>query len=341
MTTSGSLGGETRDSSSTGERIRRLLGILVWLAIGVFVGVFISEQRTARTVDASLKPSEQRIGGVGANRLSDASVDSPGETQRLQKLLSEKDDELGILRARVEELQNKILRGRSREEKLKFAEDLYDLYMKIVKSGNKDDMLELSKRFAQLDPEMAPFFIERYRATKNDFDSYVPLELALYSGGKEVTGFVYEVLTSTLYDEEQRMLLLRFLDGVSADVVPVGRIAVDEKLVQVACQLSQSENARVRMGAAGILGFSKSPEVSETLRKMAESDPDFSAKTAAFRALGRTEDKGNVSFLLEAKKVWFKPGPDGAPIPEHAAIQKAIQTSLNQLVGPVIRVKRE
>ncbi len=97
------------------------------------------------------------------------------------------------------------------------------------------------------------------------------------------------------------------------------------------------EKAWERKGGAGLLGFSKSAEASPPLRRMAESEADPGARLAAYRALGRTRDASNLSYLQEAQRAWEAPAPKDKPIPMQAETLKAIRAALQQLRQEIAR----
>jgi hypothetical protein len=320
--------------SVLGSRVLAWGRLLAAWAAGVGLGVLLGRSRE-ESVPRGRPPAASRASATPAPTPS--SPPPPGESRRLRESLARKEAELKAIERQITAALERPPGARTRDEKLKLAKELYEAYRRIVQTNDNDAFLALIKRFGELDADTAGFFAEQYRATHAEENSHVPLELVLWSGGRDASALVLEILSSGDYSESERMTILEYLDGVSAEV-PIGaKLAVDGDLLEKARQLAGGEKAWERKGGAGLLGFSKSAEATPPLRHMAESDPDPGAKMAAYRALGRTQDPSNVAYLEEAQRDWEVPAPKDKPIPLQAETQKAIRAALQQLRQELLR----
>lgn len=304
--------------------VPKLGGLLAALALGIPCGMVLRDRMTpAAPPTRPSMPEPPRI----------SEPEPVADPETLRRKLDDANAELQFKVAMLEDLRAKKVETRSPAEKTAVAKELCDTYYRILSSGNRDEMLALMNRWGELDADMAPYFVARYRQSRGDPFSHVPLELALQCGGKDAGAFVEELLTGTLYTAEEKARVLRYVDGVSGEA-PIASFPVSEPLLQVADQLSRSKEVSERKGAAGVFGMSGTPDAVRSLKSLAGSDPDPGVRAAAFRALGTTRDPRNLPFLQEMKRAWLTLPPDGQPRPGQDEVLRALRTSIAQLEAP-------
>lgn len=186
---------------------------------------------------------------------------------------------------------------RARDASLHAAREIFDDLVgaraaeKTPRGGA--DLDRITRRLSDLEPRMAPFFAERFRAETEAARRQAALLLTLRAGGPEAGEILGDVVAGRRGTPEDRALVLRALPALD----PAGPIPVDLALVRRAARMAASRDPVERMGAAGILGTQETLDARERLMTMAETDPDGNVRAAAIRMLGRVGDQATLLYL--------------------------------------------
>ena len=185
-------------------------------------------------------------------------------------------------------------------DKESLAKEIYDAWSRAAQGGSKKDALKLLSRLPELDPQTAPFFIRRFRESKDSATSRgdnIALSLALASGGPKVTELLQDYLSDRDSEPVQRKQILQALRSMSGWPFSMEQIPVDQQLADTAFLLTKSTNAFERGAGARILIGHDSASTRIVLRNIASSDPSMIVRAEAIHALGIVGDLESLILL--------------------------------------------
>ncbi len=241
-------------------------------------------------------------------------------------------------RGRIRDLESRIVElqrasgtvPRTRAEKLAIAKEMYDSFLRLSKgASDSEETLKAMARLGELDAEMAPFFIERYRdeRLKKDPQEHMGLFLALAAGGPETAALILGLLTDPATSPQDRQELLGQI-GSSGGFNFTNRIPVSGELAEVAFRLSGSQEVAERQGAAGLLGGLDSVQSRTDLQRLAFGDADLGVRATALRSLGYVGDQATL-HLLESRPP--PPTPAGGNAWAHKALMQSLEAAKERL----------
>jgi len=245
--------------------------------------------------------------------------------------------ELSILqKGEIERLEVEVARlsavsgkGMSRQQKLDFARQVCETYAAEYEADmHPERKHELKRMLYEIDEEMAPYFIDRYRSDPDPTIRWVSWYLAIAAGGPAAAEFLNSWLQDPATPADRRAGLLESLCGFD-EIIPFSfkKIPVAESLGTTAVRFSESASPGDRMGAAALLGNSEAPGSEAVLRRMAGSDPDQKVRGVAIRSLGRIGTRETLAYLRNC------PSPAsnvGYPDPTWY-VKAALAESINEL----------
>jgi hypothetical protein len=296
-----------------------LMGLLFGFLPGIFLGL-----RGARE-DAGPRgkdPNRERL-------LRTAHVPASGETLTLQDISLLQQGEIARLEAEKARLRAASGKGMSREQKLAFAKMACEtMAAEYEEDMHPDRKQALMRMLYEIDEDMTPYFIERYRSDPDPTIHWVSWYLAMAAGGPAGAEFLEQWIRDPGTPRELRGRLLESVCGFdSLNPISLKKIPVGDALGAAAIRLSDSTLAGDRMGAAVLLGASEAPEAEVLLRRMADSDADLKSRGVAIRSLGRI---GTAETLAYLRTYPVPPSNVGYPDPAWH-IKAALEESMKKL----------
>jgi hypothetical protein len=173
------------------------------------------------------------------------------------------------------------------------------MFRRMSKGANdSDETLKAMARLAELDGDLASYFIEKYREDrgKAEPEAQMTLFLALACGGPDVAALLLGSLTDPSTPATERQVLLQGVSGAGG-LYSMNKVPVNDELAQVAYRLAASSDIADRAGGAGLLGGVDAAQSRGALQQMAFNDADLSVRTAALRSLGYAGDRSTLQLL--------------------------------------------
>lgn len=295
-----------------------LVGVAaVLLAAGFAAGYKVGERRAVEegsprspsnsAPSTSRTPTDARSGGS-------TSTDTPTSDSTRDKL-----------RERVVELEAEVRLLREETGKPstagggpggEVAKQAYDDMLALA-SGELSDperLRSLIIRLSQLDPKLARFFIDKYRAAAgaggSENERFVAMQLAAMSGGPEAADFVQQLLNDPSLSANLRTRLLTELSPPGTGFFSIKRLPVGESLRATAMTLVRSEKPDERRGGAGLLGGTPTPAARVELARLLAADTDSTVRQVAARSLGLIGDASSRKLLetyaAQTTDVWLQ-----------------------------------
>jgi len=267
----------------------------VAFAMGALGGAWFTKSRQAAT------PATPAGDGARASETPVAAPDplvpaSPADTaSALAAKLAAAEKEIVTLRGRIAEFERSAPGKKSDEEKIAVAKEM----MECLRKGrsNAEAMRQLFKLLAEIDPAMAPYFLERLADPAETADKDPLCDLAIGSGGPVVADWLLAKLTDTGTPNDMRERILYVLGGGSRKLFPSLNVPVQGRLADTAFQYAATGDTRERQAGAGLLGAVDTTESRTVLYRLAATDTEFRVREEAIHSLGTAGDRETLVWL--------------------------------------------
>jgi hypothetical protein len=208
---------------------------------------------------------------------------------------------------------------------LKVAQELWDLMMSSDRTRAAHN--ERLARMRDVRPEMAEFFIRKWREAGSTIERQYAMEMAIACGGPRAVDFVRELAENPAEGFQEYMLRVAAADCLSRGHLLKRRpkeFPVDEALSQQTHVLLNSTRGTDRRLAVVILGHCDVHRALPAITERLQADPDPVVREEAVRQLGRVGNETSLAFLrsegsliadrIFATYVQPQPVPGGAPV---------------------------
>jgi len=184
----------------------------------------------------------------------------------------------------------------------RIAQDVWEM---MTATPSKGRLQADRQRFRELRPEMAGFFIRKFResADRKDTSRQYALELAIACGGPDAAAFVEELIGMPA--DRHTQFLLNMASTALGDGHLIRRpreFPVGVSLLNRAQLLMTSSVPEERRLATAILGFADPLLAIPALTTVTRSDADPFVRQAAIRELGRIGDAVTLEFLRSQRE---------------------------------------
>ena len=179
------------------------------------------------------------------------------------------------------------------------AQELWDMIMRSRSPADRDTGLR------KLRPEMAEFFIRKYReaATATDSSQQMAMEMAIACGGPKAVEFLEELIRVPV-DIHNKFRYRTVITSVlsTGHIAPRPReFAVSDSLLNRTQVLLSSDELEDRRLATAILGHVGASQALPILTSLTRSDPSPYVRHTAIRELGRIGDAGTLEQLRSGR----------------------------------------
>jgi hypothetical protein len=179
-------------------------------------------------------------------------------------------------------------------------------------------------RLRKLGPEMAEYFIRKFRESKDARERQIALDLAIGCGGPKAAALIEELISapSTGKLDVDRINLKAFLLGNGLSRRP-RELPLSESLLARTRALQSSSSPEDRGLAVSILGYDDPARANPALMTVLQSDPDPWVRQTSICVLGRIGDEAVMKYLganrdkLAQDMVALykpRPSPDGGEV---------------------------
>jgi len=224
---------------------------------------------------------------------------------------------------------------------LRIAQELWDLM--TSNAGTHAAHNEKLARMRDVRPEMAEFFIRKWRVAGSTIDRQYSMEMAIACGGPRAVDFVRELTEDPAEGFQEYILRVTAADCLSRGHLLMRRpkeFPVDEALLQQTHVLLNSTRGTDRRLAVVILGHCEVHRALPAITERLKADPDPVVREEAVRQLGRMGNEASLAFLrsdgsLIADRIFEtyvqpQPVPGGAPV--RATVKREFLRVLNDAI---------
>ena len=237
-------------------------------------------------------------------------------------------DKIAELRARVRELEARLVPEDGVEQKLLMAREIWEATINERSLSGKDTkkFLKAIGNMAKLDPDMTVFFVQKFHELEGKRERTDALRLAITCGGRDAAELIKKILNDPMSTQGYRFFIGIQLTGEGMDS-GLNPIPVDQDMVRLAGQYQASASAWERRITVGIFGNWDSNESRAALENLAANDPDIGVRAAAIRALGQVGNRSTINFLYGyMDRTAYPLDPDKGPDEFSRAFEQTLGT---------------
>lgn len=222
------------------------------------------------------------------------------------------------------------------------AQNLWE--MMTSKSPDGQSPTDRRSRLRQLCPEMAEFFIRKFRESTAAEERQIAFDMAIGCGGPKASALIEEIISEPTTGEINidRINLTAFLLGNGLSRRP-RELPLTGSLMARIPVLQASSSTYDRSLAVSILGYDEPSRANPALMNVLQTDPDPWVRQISILVLGRIGDEAILRYLADNREklalelhALYKPAPSQGGGPVMTLSKYHFATALDDAIGELV-----